>query len=938
MLAGPGGVATDIPDWGKCPVTVSDGLPGSVGPLLGLVEDGEVSPDPEGKIHVPYGLLARLNAGQAGQLGLPPLAPVRLKIQGKGILTSPGFRFQQQLVKLNGTPIMGLQRNGVLLNMAGRQYLLLDPLYSLVEGMEVFNATPPENIDDRMLRWAELNPLLPQDALVENSLRSMNIVRADAFTLDVDDSGDFSPQLLHHLNRTHGEDDWEGPTGGESVLPTAPQRDFERRFRAQSQARQHYTTAGNWFVVVPENLKEALQVVREYQDAPYAEKRAFLANPTSFLKERLQDAMPEEQIETFFEETPEFLSARVTHLGIWEPKTNAYILATGQQWLPDDDTHFGVVINGSMYNVSPDDAPDVLEHLIKRQEQGKAVLEYKGQQIPVNEEAVDVLSRLVKGRAAGKQEGEDAGEKKHSKPLVPVLIDNVEEVGFEAKTREIRGEPGGLPEILKTTSLYPHQQEGLKWLQEHWATGSSGALLADDMGLGKTLQTLAFLGWVQEQMTHGHHPRKPLLIVAPTGLLKNWEDEASMHLSSPGLGKLFKAFGNDLGRLKSMSHNQRKTELQSSDWVLTTYETLRDKIRLFLPVEWGVVAFDEVQKIKNPASRLTEMSKSVEADFFLALTGTPVENRLSDLWSIVDVIAPGQLGSLREFHRKYEKAEGEAAQSAVSSLRDLLTVDPKPVRLLRRMKTDHLKGLPEKHEHLVRTTMPPGQAAAYDAVIAPARGGAQDRGAILAILQGMRQVSLLPESIGSEGITDETVKSSARLSALIDILDQVHQKNEKALVFLEFIAVQDALIPYLQQRYQMAKPPLRISGSVQGHIRKKHVDEFQSRPRDQFDVMLLSPKAGGVGLTLTAANNVIHLSRWWNPAVEDQCTDRAFRIGQDRPVNVYYPISVHPMLQESSFDINLNCLLEKKRALSRELLAPPVASKADLDDLLKSSI
>ena len=209
---------------------------------------------------------------------------------------------------------------------------------------------------------------------------------------------------------------------------------------------------------------------------------------------------------------------------------------------------------------------------------------------------------------------------------------------------------------------------------------------------------------------------------------------------------------------------------------------------------------------------------------------------------------------------------------------------------------------------------------------------------ILQLLQDMRRVSLIPEKLGPEGITDEVVAKSARLKTLVKILDDIHKKGHKALVFVEFLEVQDGLLPYLQKRYQLPWLPLKISGKIDGHKRKEYVDIFQERPRDQFDVMLLSPKAGGVGLTLTAANHVIHLSRWWNPAVEDQCTDRAFRIGQERPVDVYYLLAVHPGYPTSSFDVNLHQLLERKRALSHELLAPPSASKNDLHNLFNATV
>ncbi len=627
----------------------------------------------------------------------------------------------------------------------------------------------------------------------------------------------------------------------------------------------------------------------------------------------------------------------MTHLGTWEPKKNAYLLQSGQEWLPDDQQSYGVVISGGMYSIDPGDAASLLQKIQQAHADGFQSIEYNGQQLPVGEEAADAVSKLVRGlQGTSTSKGPQQGQP--SVPVVPILIDNVEQLGYSVERRAIRGEPGGLPAVLKTTVLYPHQKEGLRWLQEHWASGSRGALLADDMGLGKTLQTLAFLAWVQEQMEAGNHPRKPVLIVAPTGLLKNWEDEAEVHLAAHGLGRLYRAFGSELRRLHEMSHIERRNALSSADWVMTTYETLRDQIRYFMPVDWAVAAFDEAQKIKNPQSRLTEMAKSIEADLYLALTGTPVENRLADLWSVVDLIAPGELRSLKEFHETYESPTMDDGDTTpLESLRTKLCEDPKPVRLLRRMKADHLKGLPDKREHLVKTEMPARQAQAYDQVIAPAFQGELAKGQMLEILQNMRRVSLLPGPLGPEGITEEVIRSSARLTALVEMLDAIHERHEKVLVFLEFIGIQDALIPYLQWRYQLGKPPLRISGSVQGHVRKKHVDEFQSRPRDAFDVMLLSPKAGGVGLTLTAANNVIHLSRWWNPAVEDQCTDRVFRIGQEREVNVYYPLAVHPRYGDSSFDLNLHSLLERKRMLSAELLAPSVADDKELELLLGKS-
>ena len=271
-----------VDSWGRFDLTTQDGKPASIGPLLGLLEDGTVHPDAAGKVLLRHSQIAALDEAGVRQLGLPTVAPLRLKIRGQGILTSPGFRFQHQLVKGDGKPLMGLRRDGAFASFGGREYILLDPLFTLMEGMDTYNEIPPQDMDGRMLQWAELKQFLPEDVLIDDNLRSINIVRADSFTLDLDDNGNFSPLLLHRERQEQTEDE---TAQGQPVLPPAPQRDFENRFRQLSEARRRYTTSGNWFVVLPEKLHKTLQVVREYQDAPAPERRAFMANPQAVLKE-----------------------------------------------------------------------------------------------------------------------------------------------------------------------------------------------------------------------------------------------------------------------------------------------------------------------------------------------------------------------------------------------------------------------------------------------------------------------------------------------------------------------------------------------------------------------------------------------------------------------------------------------------------------------------
>ena len=373
-------------------------------------------------------------------------------------------------------------------------------------------------------------------------------------------------------------------------------------------------------------------------------------------------------------------------------------------------------------------------------------------------------------------------------------------------------------------------------------------------------------------------------------------------------------------------------------WVLTTYETLRDKIHLFIDVPWCVVVFDEAQKIKNPGARVTDMAKSLDAELTLALTGTPVENSLSDLWCIVDAVHPGLLGAHETFKQTYASAAADADPETLAPLKETLEETSRPPLLLRRLKHDHLDGLPEKHVHVEQRVMPAAQADAYDAVVSAARSRQGERGSMLEALHQLRRVSLLSKDLDADGLGEEDIAASARLSALIDMLDHISAAGEKALVFVEFLQLQEALLPYLRQRYQLPHDPIRIHGGTPGARRTTHVNTFQSGKDGAFDVMVLSPKAAGVGLTLTAANHVIHLSRWWTPAVEDQCTDRVYRIGQQREVHVHIPLAMHPTHEERSFDANLHRLLEDKRRLSVSVLAAPTATASELNRLASESL
>jgi SNF2 family DNA or RNA helicase len=315
------------------------------------------------------------------------------------------------------------------------------------------------------------------------------------------------------------------------------------------------------------------------------------------------------------------------------------------------------------------------------------------------------------------------------------------------------------------------------------------------------------------------------------------------------------------------------------------------------------------------------------------MTGTPVENRLSDLWCIVDGVHPGFLDDLKAFSTRYEASHDPEVMKGLK--RDLeRPLGGRPPLLMRRMKYDHLPELPPFKEVRHEMTMPSAQAQAYHAAVETARN-ADQRGVVLEALQRLRAISLHPGGVDGQD-DDDFIARSARLVASFEVLDDIHRRGERVLVFVEDLGLQPRLASIIQRRYRLLAPPMLINGQVSGVARQARVDRFQQAGVG-FDAMILSARAGGVGLTLTRANHVIHLSRWWNPAVEDQCTGRVLRIGQERPVTIHLPLAVLPS-GGSSFDQNLQALLERKRELMRAALISTEETVGEQREVLEACL
>jgi superfamily II DNA or RNA helicase len=459
-----------------------------------------------------------------------------------------------------------------------------------------------------------------------------------------------------------------------------------------------------------------------------------------------------------------------------------------------------------------------------------------------------------------------------------------------------RVDPG--PDLLGT--LRPYQRAGLQWL--YLLTRLRlGACLADDMGLGKTIQVLSLLLVLKRE---AGHPCKPSLLVAPASLLANWAAEIARF--SPNLKAV-------VAHPSVMPAEQLKSDpaetLADADLVITSYGSLT-RVPWLASTPWRLVILDEAQAIKNSAAKQTKAVKALKTDTRIALTGTPIENRLGDLWSIFDFINPGLLGSSKQFSG-FVKNLADRPQNPYGPLRDLV----RPY-ILRRLKTDKsiIADLPDKTEVKTFCPLSRKQAALYQQAVDDLSqqleqvDGMKRRGLVLAFLMRLKQICNHPSQWLGDGAWAEG--DSGKFARLRDIAEVIAARQEKALVFSQFKETTAPLAAFLGSVF--GQPGLVLHGQTEVKKRKDLVRRFQDDESVPFFV--LSVKAGGAGLNLTAASHVIHFDRWWNPAVENQATDRAFRIGQTSNV------LVHKFVCQGTVEDKIDKMIESKKQLAGDFL------------------
>lgn len=893
--------------------------------ILGELHDNGLADYTEYSCEVESIDISRLSEIDKQILELPYGYPYEIFIEPDGVLTQNTFKFKYGFYNFcpNGTRL-NTSRNGIIIKVADNEYLLSENQYKLCKAIDEFNSLADSHKGNviNLKKLSEVKALSKESGLtLDHFLNNQELFIPEKIKLDID----FRNGILE-------------------ILPSVEIDNaigFTNTFDRLPMIRDVYPVNGNngetTRVVISENQKTELQKIK-------AKRKVSDQNEIQEIIEHPELYFNDEEIDFTV-----FYSDRVKEIGIYSPKFYPFASPYKSQWIP------GIVIKDKVhgekriYFKSQEKLSDFIEQKEKAIKEKKQTVQWEDTEIPIDE-----AEKFIK-----------TAKKQFENPNKPVKQENRSdhEVLIIKENAELTEFTNGneLPENLKHNfyeisnlrdgiSLKEHQKEGISWLQSLFKENFAGGLLADDMGLGKTLQLLYFIEW------HSQHcdDNKPYLIVAPVSLLENWEYEYQKFFSPQNL-PLCKLYGSvSLTKENNAVRNlQDAKRLQFKQIVLTNYETVRSyQISLGL-VDFAVIALDEAQKIKTPGTQITNASKALKADFKIAMTGTPVENTLVDIWCLMDFAVPGLLGNAKDFAKEYQKPlidEKTDIKALTEHLRNNIGVFIK-----RRMKIDVAKDLPKKNDDeksRIKKVMPSLQLDRYKQEIEMANNseleGVEKRNQKLKSLWAVRDISDHPFLLESQILnftSDELIANSSKLQTTVGILADIKSKNEKVIIFADRRETQKMLQKIVYDTFGIFTSIINgdtpTTKQLEGKSklsRQQTIDRYQAE--DGFNIIIMSPIAAGVGLNVTKANHIIHYTRHWNPAKEEQATDRAYRIGQQKDVFVYYPMAIFPddMKDEEgnrlkSFDEILDTLLNSKKALASNTLFPTEQAELTPDEL-----
>ncbi len=860
-------------------------------PLATLVDNGYAKASSQGCM-VPFENIYLLDDDDKMLLGVPDSYDKAMRLRGDGMLNTSDFKYKIEfLTSVPDGEIFVYKRSGNIIICQDKQYLLSEAQYELLRKVEDYNCQEDEikTTDFNLRSFAEIKELALQAGCeLDSYLANENVYVPDKIKIVVgaDEEGfTIDPSIDIEENDKF-------------------KRTFDRMRKVQGQYPLQRDNGERVRVVLNPEQRANLEQLKQ-------------TGGRHRTREQIKELMehPTELFDPNVFDLSELYSDRVIEIGIYKPKFYPFICPYKSCWIAGATVE--TPENGTTkINIGNEFELAELKQCIKDAEDGnKDIVDYKDTQMGI--EDAKFLANTAEKQLKSPDKPVKTDDSVHK---VLIIEENADEVGFAVNDRVIeRGDKYTLfknPFLKESFKLKEHQKEGVAWLQHLYNSKASGCLMADDMGLGKTLQILYFIDWHSRKYPN----HKPYLIVAPISLLENWENEYNRFFQEPHLS-ICRMTSKEVSR-----HFNKQTvdNMQKLDIILTNYESLRIAQLNFCAVEFDVVALDEAQKIKTPGTLVTNAAKALKSNFKIAMTGTPVENSLLDLWCIMDFCVPGLLGNAKAFAAKYQnplKKEDTDIEQLGNEVHEKLGI-----YFMRRLKKDAVKDLPKKYELKQQVEMPSVQENTYRNVINSYVSGQQPN--MLLTIMDIREVSEHPylyDSTLQQHESNELVETSARLQATIPILDRIKDKGEKVIIFSERKETQKMLQRICHERYGII--PKIINGDTPSIVtrqrtgkqsRQASIDDFQSVPG--FNVIIMSPVAAGMGLNVTAANHVIHYSRHWNPAKESQATDRAYRIGQTKDVYVYYPMATCKSFK--SFDESLDELLSRKTSLATSTIFP----------------
>lgn len=859
-------------------------------PLATLVDNGEATYDKEG-CFVPFESLQYLDNDDRMLLGLPSKYPYAIRLRSEGDFKSEDFKYCIDfLTHFPDGEVLSAVSYGTEINLSdGRKFTLSDAEYRLKKLVDRYNTIDAEfkTFEYTLRKFAEIKEAAREaNVYLDSYLEGENVCTPKEIKLDLSREGDAL-----------------------TVLPSIDIKEndkFKRTFDRQRRILDVYPVAdeeGNRTrIVLSDEQKKNLDPIKKHgcRYTDREEIQRIIDHPTEFFDPDQFDLS-------------QFYSERVIDLGFYKPKFYPFVSPYKSVWIAGATIEHPVSGTANI-TIESDDELSSLESAIEEAEtKERTTCQYADVEIGISD--AKFLAEMARKQLANPKNPikiEDDGNGKK----VLIIEENAENTGYIIGNQTLNAESHYIlypnSNLRNDFKLKEHQEEGVAWFQYLLSKRASGCLMADDMGLGKTLQLLYFMDW--HAQTHPGH--KPYLIVAPVSLIENWQNEYYKFFKKPMTVTVLSS-----AQVPRKFDRKIIDKMQSCELIITNYETVRNCQLNFCAVNFDIVALDEAQKVKSPGTLVTNAVKALKSTFRVAMTGTPVENTLLDLWCIMDFCVPGLLGNAKEFAKKYQhplKNEDTDLIALGNEIHERLGV-----YFMRRLKADAAKDLPIKYEIKQPIDMPSLQDSAYRHVVASYDPSV--KGNMLVTIMGIREVSEHPylhtDSLASHA-TSDLIDNAARLIATMSFLDKIRSCSEKAILFAERKETQKMLQRVVRERYGYTAKIINgdmSTTSADGKLsRQGAIDEFQSRPG--FGVIIMSPVAAGMGLNVTAANHVIHYSRHWNPAKENQATDRAYRIGQEKDVYVYYPMAVSSDFK--SFDVTLDELLSRKTNLATSTIFP----------------